>query len=415
MDTLTESAVQSAHVAAGHTDSASEAGRAEAQRVLLHMPVDIRSASLGVLTFLATLLAMQWAREVLIPILLGVLLSYALTPAVTRISGWGVPRGLAAGLLLTAISVGMAWGAWSLTDEVNALVETLPRVTQKVRELAQGKRGTVSTIDKVQKAAAELEAATVAPAASDSASAPASKARKDARSAGPDLQVAVPTSQAHPSRIDVRAYLLTGTMGAVALLGQLSVVLLIALFLLASGNSFRRKMVKLAGPKFSQKKVTIETLDEISEQIQRYLLVQVAVSVLVGVVTGITFLALGVEQPAVWGVVAGLTNFIPYLGALIVGAGSAVTALVQFGTLEMALAVGGSTIAIHMVIGNLLTPWLMGKTSRMSPVAVFVVVLVFGWLWGIWGLFLGVPILLVVKSVCDRVDELSAVGELLGA
>ena len=388
--------------------------------VLLHMPVDIRSASLGVLALIASLFAMQWAKEVLIPILLGVMLSYALTPAVTRMQRWGIPRAVGAGILLAAIAFALAWGAWSLTDEANALVETLPRVTQKVRELTQGKRGTVETIDKVQKAAIELEAATVVPAASSPASAASVPARGTvvaSRTSRPaaSITAAAPMPAAEHSSIDVRAYVLTGTMGALAFIGQLSVVFLIALFSLASGNSFRRKIVKLAGPKFSQKKVTIETLDEISDQIQRYLVVQVAVSALVGLVTGVVFYAIGMAQPAAWGVVATLTNLIPYLGAIIVGTASAVTGLVQFGTLEMGLLVGASSFAIHTVIGNLLTPWWMGRASRMSPVAVFVAVLLFGWLWGVWGLFLGVPVLMVVKSVCDRIDELSAVGELLGA
>jgi predicted PurR-regulated permease PerM len=80
----------------------------------------------------------------------------------------------------------------------------------------------------------------------------------------------------------------------------------------------------------------------------------------------------------------------------------------------MALAVGGTSFAIHTVIGNVLTPWWMGRASKMSPVAVFVAILVFGWLWGVSGLLLGVPILLVIKSVCDRVDDFKGVGELLG-
>jgi predicted PurR-regulated permease PerM len=184
---------------------------------------------------------------------------------------------------------------------------------------------------------------------------------------------------------------------------------------MASGNSFRRKMVKLAGPKLSQKKVTVETLDEITEQIQRYLLVQLGVSVVVGVLTWLVFLGLGLNNAGVWGVIAAVTNLIPYAGALIVGGGAAVVALVQFGTLEMALIVGTASFAVHTIVGNVLTPWWMGRASKMSAVAVFIAVLIFGWLWGVWGLLLGVPILLVVKSVCDRVEDLKPVGELLGA
>ena len=391
-------------------------------RIQLHMPVNVRSVSLGVLALIASLWAMQWAKEVLIPILLGVMLSYALTPIVARLHRRGLPRAIAAGLLISGLVVLLAWGSWSLTDQANALVDTLPRVTQKVRDLTQRKPGTLGTIEKVQKAAQDLEAATVAAPASDASSpsaasspalVPAGKGGRS-RTATQAAQPGVTSAPAERPRIDVRAYVLSGTMGAFALLGQLSVVFLIALFLLASGNSFRRKMVKLAGPTFRQKKVTVETLDEIAEQIQRYLVVQLGVSVLVGVTTGLAFLAIGMEQAAVWAVVAGLTNLIPYLGAIIVSVGSAVTGLVQFGTVGMALLVGATSFAIHTLIGNLLTPWLMGRASRMSPVAVFVAVLLFGWLWGVWGLFLGVPVLMALKSICDRIEELRAVGELLG-
>ena len=87
---------------------------------------------------------------------------------------------------------------------------------------------------------------------------------------------------------------------------------------------------------------------------------------------------------------------------------------VQFGSVEMGLLVGGASLAVHTVVGYILTPWLTSRASRMNPVAVFVGVLAWGWLWGVWGLFLGVPILMAIKAVCDRVDDLKAVGELLG-
>ncbi|MEO8312277.1 MAG: AI-2E family transporter, partial [Caldimonas sp.] len=178
---------------------------------------------------------------------------------------------------------------------------------------------------------------------------------------------------------------------------------------------FRRKMVKLAGPRLSQKKITVQALDEVSVQIQRYLLVQLATSVVVGVATGLAFFALGLNNAATWGVAAGITNLVPYIGAVIVGVGSAVVGFIQFDSIDKALLIGASSFAIHAIVGNLLTPWLTGRASRMSPFAVFVGVLAFGWLWGAVGLILGTPILMVVKAVCDRVDELKPVGEFLGA
>ncbi len=379
-------------------------------QVLLHMPVDVRSASLGILAVIATLFTMHWAKGVLVPLLFGIMLSYALSPIVGRLSRWGIPRVAGAALLLTALVAAIALSAWSLSDEADALIDTLPQVTQKLRQLAAGKKGTASTIDKVQAAATDLEAV----AQPDTAATPHARDSANAtvrRSPG----IAPPRVVVERSHFDVRPYVWTGTLGVLVFLSQVAVVFFVALFLLAADNSFRRKMVKLAGPRLSQKKVTIETLNEITGQIQQYLLVQVAVSILVGLATWFVFYLLGLNQAAVWGVVAGVTNLIPYVGAIVVGAGSALLGLVQFGSLEMALAVGGSSFAIHTVFGNLLAPWWMGRASRMSPFVVFVAVLLFGWLWGISGLLLGVPVLMVVKSVCDRVEDLKPIGELLGA
>lgn len=363
------------------------------QRVMLHMPVDVRSASLAVLALIASCVALQWAKDILVPIMFGVMMNYALTPAVNQMQRWRIPRSIGASVLLCSLFGALVWSVWTLSDQVDALVETLPQVTHKLRQLTQHEAGTVSAIEKVQQAAVEIEAAATQPA---------------------PVRPRQSASAVH-TQIDIRAYLLSGTMGALAFAGQVVIVFFIALFLMASGNDFRRKMVKLAGPRLSQKKVTIETLDEITDQIQRYLIVQVGVSITVGVATWIAFYAIGLNQSAVWGVVAGVTNLVPYVGAVLVGVGSAVVGLVQFEAVDMALLVGGSSLAIHTLIGNVLTPWWMGRVSRMSSVAVFIVVLVFGWLWGMAGLLLGVPILLIVKSVCDRVEELKPIGELLGA
>jgi len=216
-------------------------------------------------------------------------------------------------------------------------------------------------------------------------------------------------------KFNVKDYLWTGTLGLLTFVGQVATVFLIAYFLLVAGDTFRRKMVKLAGPRLSQKRITVEALDEVTGQIQRYLLVQLFTSLFVGLATWLAFAWMGLQNAAVWGVVAAVTNLIPYLGAVIIGAGSALLGFLQFGTLEMALAVGGASFAIHSVVGYLLTPWLTSRANRMNPVAVFVGVLAWGWLWGLPGLILAVPILVAVKAVCDRVDDLKPVGEILGS
>ena len=220
--------------------------------------------------------------------------------------------------------------------------------------------------------------------------------------------------QIERSPFSVRDYLWSGTMGVLSGIGQLTVVIFLTFFALASGDVFKRKLVRIAGPSLERKKVTVHVLNEITGQIQRYLLVQVFTSVIVGITTGLAYAAMGLENAAVWGVVAGVLNLVPYVGSIVVTGASALVAFLQFGTYDMALAVGGASLLIHTLVGNLLTPWLTSRTSSMSPVAVFVSVLAWGWLWGLWGLLLGIPIMMAVKAICDRVEDLQAVGELLG-
>jgi predicted PurR-regulated permease PerM len=407
-----------------------DADTEEPPRVLLHMPVDVRSLALIILTVLASIYALHWAQAILVPILLGVMFSYALTPVVDTLQRWHVPRAIGASVVLGAIVLVICWGGWRLSDDATALIENLPQVAQKLRHAVEKKAGqpTASPIEKVQQAANELEQA--AHQAASDASAVAAGASKPARRPPGTTTTTTTTTTASTAlpatpgvtrvvveraAFNVRDYLWTGTLGLFAFLGQTLVVLFVTLFLLASGRTFRSKMVKLAGPRLSQKKITVQALDEVSVQIQRYLLVQLATSVVVGVATGLAFYALGLNNAATWGVAAGITNLVPYVGAVIVGVGSAVVGFIQFDSIDKALLIGASSFAIHAIVGNLLTPWWTGRASRMSPFAVFVGVLAFGWLWGAIGLILGTPILMVVKAVCDRVDELKPVGEFLGA
>ncbi len=214
---------------------------------------------------------------------------------------------------------------------------------------------------------------------------------------------------------NVRDYLLSGTVGLLSAMGQLTLVAFLTYFALCSGDTFRRKLIKITGSSLQKKKVTVHVLDDITRNIERYLLVQILVSGVVGVATGLAFWALGVENAAVWGIIAAVTNLIPYIGSVIVLAAAGLVAFLQFNSLQMGIVVGGVSLAIHTIIGNLLMPWLTSRTSRMNPVAVFVGVIFWGWLWGIWGLLLGIPITMVIKSICDRVEDLQPIGELLGS
>jgi len=385
------------------------------------MPVDVRNVALAVIAGLLAVFALHWAEAVIVPLLLGMTLSYALAPLVDRLEHIRINRAFGAGLLLVGMVGGLGAGAWALGDQANSMVGTLPDVAQKLRQLARrAGDGSVTAIDNVQQAALELEKAAelAASASSPQASAPAaSAANADPKRTGRNASRAatnVTRVVVERPHVNIREYLWSGTLGALTLIAQTTIVLFISFFLLAGGGSFRRKLVQLAGPRLSQKKVTLEVLKEVTEQIQRYLLVQVALSVVVGIATAVAFWFIGLEQPAVWGVIAGVTNLVPYFGAVATSIGAAIVAVAQFDAIDKALLVGAVSFAIHTVVGNLLAPWWMGRASRISPFAVFVSLLAFGWLWGVAGLFLGVPILLVVKAVCDRIEDLTPVGELLG-
>ena len=375
-----------------------EAALIEPERVLLHMPVDIRNVSLVVLAGLASLFVLHWAKAVFIPVMLSVLFSYALSPMINWLELKRVPRWFSSAVLLLAIVSAIGSTVYSLGDQAAQLVEAMPVAAQKFRQAVKMRDGkSSSTLDIVQKAAAQIEQA-----AKESGAAPVVT-----RGA---MRVIV-----EPASFDIKKYLWSGTIGLIALIGQSAAVLFLTYFLMLSGDTFRRKLVKLAGPTLSSKKITLQALHEVTGQIQRYLQVQLLTSVLVGVLTWLALLALKLDNAPVWGVIAGVLNLVPYVGSLVTAATSGLVGFLQFGSLNMAMAVGGASLLIHTLVGNLLTPWLTSRASRLSPVAVFVGLLAWGWLWGVWGLLLGVPILMIFKSVCDRVDDLKPIGEFLGS
>ena len=371
---------------------------AEPPQVVLQMPVDVRSISLVVLATIASVVMLRWASAVFIPVMVGLLGSYALSPVVDWLQVRRIPRAVSAALLILGVLAGIGATGYSLSDDASRLVESLPAAAQKLRDSVRARPGTPdNTLATVQKAAAQIEQA------AEETSRPAPTARGVQR-----VQIEKP-------KFDIKDHLWTGGMGLMTMLGQLGMMALIAFFLMASGDSFRRKMVKLAGPTLAAKKITLQALNQIHDQIQRYMMVQLFTSVLVGLATWLCFLGIGLENAAVWGIAAGVLDLVPYIGSVMVASGSALMAFLQFGTVEMAVLVSGTSLFIHFIEAFLLTPWLTSRANKMSPVAVFVGVLAWGWLWGVWGLLLGVPILVVVKAICDRVDDLKPVGEFLGA
>lgn len=368
--------------------------------VLLHMKPNVRSIALVVLTVLAVLAVLRLASGFFIPLMLGLVFTYALSPVVDWLARHRVPRALSAAVLILGILGGTGASIYALADDANELISTMPDAARKLRDsMRKQSRGADTPLDTVQKAAAELARA----------------AEEAGGSSTPPPQRGVARVIVEKPRFDLKDYLWSGTLGLMSLLAQIVVVTFMTYFMLLSGDTFRRKLVRIAGPGMAEKKLTVQALDEINAQMQRYLLVQLLASVGVGLATGLAFAALGLKHAAVWGVAAGILNLVPYIGSVAVTGAAALVAFLQFGEIDQALLVGGISLLINTIEGYLLVPWATSKASSMNPVAVFIGVLAWGWLWGVWGLLLGIPILMAVKAVCDRVDHLKPVGELLGS
>ena len=362
--------------------------------------------AVGVLAILALVAALYLARGFFVPLLIGILASYALHPLVDGLAAWRVPRSIGAALVLATVVGSFSWIGFSMSDDAAVLIEKLPQAARKLRQdLGIARLGSPTALQNVQEAAHQLQGA-----AADVGAQP-EQAAKSGTAIRPAVRMVV-------AKAPESTWLLDYTLAQSALLAtvaaQTPIVLLLTYFLLASGAHFRRKLVQLVGPSLSRKKDAVHILEEIDAQVQRYLLAMLASNALLGVTTWLAFLALGLDQAGVWGVAAGVFHFVPYLGPALMALGSGVAAFLQSGSALYALGVGGVSLLLAGLIGFGFMTWLQSRFARVNAAVLFIALLFFGWLWGVWGLLLGAPLVAIAKVVFDRVESLKPAGELLG-
>jgi predicted PurR-regulated permease PerM len=305
---------------------------------------------------------------------------------------------------LAIILGAVGWGLNSLQPEALDVLDIVPRAAQKFSTAIRGNpRQPAGAVEKMKKAASEIEKA------ADTATTTTTTTTTTTSSGG-----APPRSAPDTSSFKVRDYVLMGTASIIAGLGQLVVVVALVYFLLVAGDSFRRTLIRISGDSLTKKKITVQILDEIDLQIQRYLLVQIVSSALLGFLVWVAFAWIGLDNAVFWACIGGVFHLIPYAGPTALVAITAMVAYVQFETLEPVAMIVGITLALVGVIGLLLVPWLTQRMSRINAVIVFVALLFWGWLWGVWGLLLGVPIVMAIKAVCERVEDLRPISEFLG-
>lgn len=357
--------------------------------------------AINFLAAVALILVLQWTQSVVIPIVIGILVAYALEPLVSALARAKVPRAVGAALALVLVVATLGLGGYSLSGQALDVVRQVPEAAQRLRERVRRQGSNTGALGEVQKAANELQkTAEVASAQSEP--------KRDASTASVQkVEVIEPA-------FDAKGYLYWGGMNLIGLAGQLAVVLFLVYFFLVTGDLYKRKFVKIAGPALWQKKLTVQILDEINTQISNFIRVQVFTSMLVAIVTTLALWYLGVRQYFIWGLAAGIFNSIPYLGPVLVSGGLAVVGFMQFDDLGKATTIALVAFVITSLEGFLLTPTLMGRAARMNPVAIFVGLLFWSWIWGVAGAVLAVPMLMMLKAVCDHIEDLQPIGELLG-
>jgi len=361
----------------------------------LPLHVNVRGVALGIIATVCFVFALQWAQKFLIPVVFAIFIAYTLNPLVAWLEKIRIPRIVGASVVTGLILFGSLVMMERVQGEFESIVEEMPAATHKLaRLIAASTGGKESTLQKVQAVANEIE----------QVAAGAEARRADRRAA----------SKPDAPNFKVMDWVWAGSLGLVGFLSQATMVIFLVFFLLLSGDTFKRKLVKLTGPSLSRKKVTVHILEDINTSIQNYMFMLLVTNGLLALLMWIALRLIGLENAGAWAIVAGLLHIMPYFGPLLITLATGLVAFLQFESLEMVLLVTATSMGIATLVGTFVTTWMTGRIARMNPTAVFISLLFWGWLWGVWGLLLGVPIIVIVKVVAERVQGMEVVAELLG-
>lgn len=351
--------------------------------------VRARSANFTILTVLAVLYTLYFARDFLLPIVFAVLLSFLLSPVVRWLARFRMPPPLGAGLLILGLLGLLGSGVFGLSGAVSDWAKTAP-ATLRTAELKLGKiirpfQRASKTAEQVAKAAGETATGT-----------------PGTRSAAPAEVVVQGPSLA--------ARIFGTTQRSIASVME---VLILLYFLLAAGDLFLQKLVKVL-PNLGDKLKAVQIAREIERSISTYLLTAASVNLAEGAVVGGVMWLWGMPNPALWGALVFLLEFVPYLGAVAMVVILTIAALTTYDSVGHALLIPASFLLINLIQGNFITPLLQGHRLSLNPVALFVGLAFWFWIWGIAGAFIAVPILATLKIFCDHIESLASLGEFLG-
>lgn len=343
----------------------------------------IRPVALTGLFVLALLYTMHLGQVVFLPLIIAVLLSVLLAPIPRWLKRMHIPEPVSATFLLSMVVIGLGYGVTLLSEPATGWLEKAPHV---FREAEYKLRVIKKPMQELNKAGELIATATAL-----------DEAKK------------VQKVEIHNGVWPTRMFTVTSEL----LLGGATMLILL-FFLLSSGDLFLEKLVKIL-PTLQDKKRAVEIVREIESRLARYLLTISGINLALGMTVGLSMHLLGMPNALLWGVMAAVLTFIPYLGHMIGVGVVTLVAAVTFDDLGRILTVGGVYWALAVIEGTLVNPMILGRRLELNPVIIVIGLMVWGWIWGIGGAFVAVPLMVAVKIFCDHIEPLAPIGEFLGA
>jgi len=322
-----------------------------------------------------------FASELIIPLILGLLLALTLRPVVRTLTRWHVPASIGALLVVLLAGSIIGLGGYTVSGPLAELMASAPQISDKIKsELASYKQ----PIEDIKQTSEELEKLTNSEDGSQ------------------------------PQRVVVQQPALINTAASTVASGftTLAIALLLALFMLSTGDLFYRKLIA-SMPMLHDKKRVLRLVFDVERNVSRYLFTISLINLCLGGVIGVLLHFYGMPNAVLWGFIAMFLNFLPFLGALIGSVGAGIVALGHFDTLPQALVVVAIYYGCSALEGNLLTPLIIGRRLKLNIVAVFLTVTIWAWLWGLTGALVAVPILVVIKVLCEHVEGWQVLGHFL--
>ena len=349
--------------------------------------------TIGVVAFL------HYAKDFLVPIVAALVIAACLGPVNHRLRRVIPSDSVSAAVTILVTLLAFGGGISLMSDDIVLALEKLPDVSRQLKVKMSIEDSTSNPVKKIAEAAQNIEDAT------NAMSGPANTQK--------------PTAAAKPEPVAprpswVRSQLLVGSTTLIQGLVQLVGSFLIAYFILASGPVLRRKLFRASGTHRRHRSRFRRILVQSCHQVRMYVVIVLVTNVAIGLASWAAFHLMGFEHAGLWAVFAAVVHVVPYIGSLALAGAAAGVHYVTSPDAFQSVLFGVIVLLLASLIGTLLPTWLQSRTSRMNQVVVFLGVVFWGWMWGLWGLFLGAPIVVIAKVVCDNTASLRGTARLMG-